>query len=407
MPDLSTPYITTIAACSTVLGAIMCMAVLLSWFKDGRPTQRRWQFAPFGLAVPAGILLTWPEILPGEWGLRLGWFGLTTVYGSAWLAARITAGREPLRLAMLLPCLAVLLFSCTLGADAHNPEWRMLPRVLVFALFDGLAAREFARMRAPHLQSATTLYWMFAAFCAFELARAPFSLWLPAPFGPAQPQVWSIALFNLLLVLEGVLLGVFLTALGREQLVARNYRLASIDPLTGIGNRRALDDRIAVLDRDRRTGLCRAVVLLDIDRFKTINDELGHAFGDLVIVGAASVARETLGAANVFRVGGEEFAAIVEAPDPEAIMTRAEALRMAFAARSHVSGQVSRRCTISIGVAVLAPGDYAAGRFEAADAALYAAKRRGRDQSVMADGTTPQRPSVDLRIVGDRRVARG
>ncbi|MFD2135893.1 hypothetical protein ACFSLT_13125 [Novosphingobium resinovorum] len=152
------PDITTIAACSTALGAIMCIAILLSWFKDGRPTQRRWQFAPFGIAVPAGILLTYPEILPGPLGLRLGWFALTVVYGSAWLAARVTGGRRPRPLLMLLPCVAVLLFSATIGADDAISELRMLPRVLLFALFDGLAAREFMRMRQPQLQSATTLY---------------------------------------------------------------------------------------------------------------------------------------------------------------------------------------------------------------------------------------------------------
>ena len=400
------PDITTIAACSTALGAIMCIAILLSWFKDGRPVQRRWQFAPFGIAVPAGFLLTYPEILPGPLGLRLGWFALTLVYGSAWLAARVTAGRKPRPLLMLLPCVAVLLFSATIGADDAMAELRMMPRVLLFALFDGLAAREFMRMRQPQLQSATTLYWIFAVFCVFELLRTPFSLSLPAPFGPKETQVWSIALFNFLIVLQGLLLGVFLTALGREQLAAQHYRLASIDPLTGIGNRRALDDRIEALARSPRGEDCVAVALLDIDRFKAINDELGHGFGDMVIVGAAMVARETLGAGNVFRVGGEEFAAIIQARTPEAVMTRAEAVRIAFEARSHVSGSESRRCTISVGVAMMEPGDDHSARFTAADEALYLAKHLGRNRTVLATpGQRAAPPPIDLRAVAAERRA--
>ncbi|GLK42590.1 MULTISPECIES: GGDEF domain-containing protein [Novosphingobium] len=400
------PDITTIAACSTALGAIMCIAILLSWFKDGRPTQRRWQFAPFGIAVPAGILLTYPEILPGPLGLRLGWFALTVVYGSAWLAARVTGGRRPRPLLMLLPCVAVLLFSATIGADDAISELRMLPRVLLFALFDGLAAREFMRMRQPQLQSATTLYWIFAVFCVFELLRAPFSLSLPAPFGPKETQVWSIALFNFLIVLQGLLLGVFLTALGREQLAAQHYRLASIDPLTGIGNRRALDDRMEALARTPRAEGSTAVAVLDIDHFKAINDGLGHGFGDMVIVGAAMVARETLGAGNVFRVGGEEFAAIIQARTPEAIMARAEAMRIAFEARSHVSGGETRRCTISVGVAMLEPGDDHAARFTDADEALYAAKRLGRNQTVMAEpGERKDTAPIDFRAAAGRRAS--
>lgn len=399
------PDVTTIAACSTALGAIMCIAILLSWFKDGRPTQRRWQFAPFGIAVPAGLLLTWPELLPGPWGLRLGWFALTLVYGSAWLAARVMAGRKPLAPEMLLPCVAVLLFSCTFAADGQMPELRMLPRILLFAAFDALAAREFARMKDPQLQSATTLSWIFAAFAVFELARAPFSLTLPAPFGPAETQVWSIALFNFLIVLQGSLLGVFMTALGREQLAAQHYRLASIDPLTGIGNRRALDERIEGLSRDAPSARCSAVAVLDIDCFKAVNDELGHAFGDMVIVGAAMVAREAFGAANVFRVGGEEFAAMVEGDTREQVLARVEAMRLAFEARSHVSGGASRRCTISIGVAPLRPGDDPEAMFKAADEALYTAKRQGRNRTVIASGSRlDSRGPVD--IAAARRAIR-
>ncbi|MFC0205496.1 GGDEF domain-containing protein [Novosphingobium soli] len=418
MSALPAPDMTTIAACSTVLGAIMCIAVLLSWLEDGRPTQRRWLFAPFGVAVPAGVLLTWPELVPGPWGLRLGWFALTLVYGSAWLAARVMAGRTPRPLAMLAPCLAVLLFSCTVAAEGHWPELRMLPRTLLFAGFNGLAAREFARMRNPQLPSARTLRWIFAGFCAFELARAPLSLTLPAPFGPGEPQVWTIALFNFLLVLEGLLLGVFMTALGREQLAAQHYRLASIDPLTGIGNRRAFDARMARLASEGPNGSCTAVAVLDIDHFKAVNDELGHGFGDLVIVGAATVAQEVFGSANVFRIGGEEFAGIIVAGTQDLVAARAEMMREAFAARAHVQGEVSRRCTISIGVAVAVPGAEPHAIFAAADNALYLAKRQGRDRYVVVSGgksapgadvaafAASEGSATALRAAVERRAAR-
>lgn len=399
---------TTIAACSTALGAIMSIAILLSWFKDGRPVQRSWQFAPFGLSVPAGVLLTWPELLPGEWALRLGWFALTMVYGSAWLAARVTAGRRPAPLAMMLPCLAVLVFSGTLGADANWPELRMLPRTALFAAFNALAARECARMRDPQLPAATTLLGIFAAFAAIDFLRLPFTLSAPAPLGPGETQMWSIALFNFMIVVEGMLLGVFLTALNREQVSARHYRLASIDPLTGIGNRRALDDRIEALSGEGEQSPRMALAVLDIDRFKAINDELGHGFGDVVIVGAANIAREVFGGDNVFRVGGEEFAAIIEAPSSEAAIAQAEAMRTRFAARAHVADGALRRCTVSIGLAMLEPGEDHTAAFRAADHALYVAKRLGRDQTVMADAANTDEPDapIDFRAAAERLAAR-
>ncbi|MDD3800156.1 MAG: diguanylate cyclase [Novosphingobium sp.] len=383
------PDITTIAACSTALAAIMAITILLSWFKDGRSDQRNWVFAPFGLAVPAGVLLTFPDILPGPWGLALGWFFLTLVYGTAWQAARVMGGRQARPLALLLPCIAVLVFSLTLGAEGHMTGMRMLPRALLFAMFNGLAAREFGRMRSPRLPSATTLYWIFSAFFLFDLVRSPFSLWLPAPFGAEYPQVWSIALFNFLIVLEGSLLGVFVTALGREQLAEGHYQLASIDPLTDIGNRRAFDDRIERLKQDRAVTRPPAIAVIDIDNFKTINDQLGHAFGDLVIANTARIAREVFGKDNVFRIGGEEFAAIVHARRDNAIVAKAETMRARFEAHRHCAGNLSRHCTLSIGLARLENVHDHETAFKAADRALYMAKRLGRNQTIMLDASAP------------------
>lgn len=382
------PDITTIAVCSTALGAIMCIAILLSWVKDGRPDKRSWLFAPFGLSVPAGVLLTYPELLPGPWGLQIGWFMLTLVYGAAWLCARVACGRKPLPLAVLLPCSAMLLFTCTVGEAM--PGLRMLPRTLLFAAFNGLAAYEFSKIRSPRLPSATTLYWVFTAFFAFDVVRSPFSLFLPAPFGPGETQVWSIALFNFLIVMEGLLLGVFVTALGKEQIAERHYHLASTDPLSGIGNRRALKDRIAILAKDMAAGKRVAVAVLDIDKFKGINDRLGHVFGDTVIAGTAQIAKEVFGEHNVFRVGGEEFAAIIVAEAEDQFMAKAEEMRTRFAAFQHSQGSNQETCTISIGLAHLESVYEHVAAFTAADRALYMAKRLGRNQTLMLDAAAPE-----------------
>ncbi|WP_347302588.1 GGDEF domain-containing protein [Croceibacterium sp. TMG7-5b_MA50] len=385
---LDDTHSTTIAACSTALAVIMCIAVLLSLPRLGVGSQQGWQVAPFALAVPSGVLLTWPDLLAGGWGLQLGWCGLTLVYGAAWTAVRVSLGRPPLPWAVLLPCLAVLGFSLTLGSEDGWPQVRMLPRVMLFALFNLLSAREFWLADSRTLPAAgITLRWMFTLYAAVDLARTPLALMLPAPFGPAPTEVWSIAVFNFLLVLEGLLLGHFLAALGREQQADRNLSLAMVDPLTGAGNRRALEQALTMTEGPSRPGRQRhlAIAVFDIDRFKQVNDDHGHPFGDVVIAGAAEVARGLFAERQVFRTGGEEFAVLFRAGDAADAVRQAESLRQAFADRSHHRDGIVRRCTISIGVALDTSGLTPRTALAAADAALYAAKRGGRNCTILAD----------------------
>ncbi|KHL26377.1 hypothetical protein PK98_07965 [Croceibacterium mercuriale] len=382
----------TIAACSTALAVIMCVVILLSSANDGARRERWWLFFPFGIAVPAGVLLTWPELLGKPfWGLQLGWFALTLVYGGVWNAARVSLGRAPRLLAVLLPCSAALLFNATVGADTAWPEMRMLPRIALFGLFNALAAREFWRLPEHQPPSAMTLRWILTAFAVIDLGRTPLAPLLPGPLGVDPTQLWSLALFNFALVLEGLLLGVFLTALRREQVAARHLRLAMVDPLTGVGNRRALDAAIAQLEEAPPTKDARpvAIAMFDIDCFKLVNDELGHPFGDLVIAGAAHVAQELFGPGQVYRTGGEEFAVVFRAATMSDALRRADRLRKAFADRSHREGSTVRRCTISVGVALTGPDRGPRALLACADEALYTAKRGGRNRTIIAGSLLP------------------
>lgn len=152
------------------------------------------------------------------------------------------------------------------------------------------------------------------------------------------------------------------------------------DPLTGLPNRRAFDRTILVeLARVDRGGPPMSLVMLDLDEFKAINDRRGHAGGDAVLV---EVARRLHGLARgqdlMARVGGEEFAWILPDTDADAALRAAERAREAIGA-SPIGGEA---VTISAGAAeVEADGIRIIAR---ADAALYAAKRRGRDRAVLA-----------------------
>lgn len=191
--------------------------------------------------------------------------------------------------------------------------------------------------------------------------------------------------FLVALLLAGVLEQANRRAFLAEQALRRESRL---DPLTGVANRRALAEHgHAMLARARRAGTPVAVLLLDLDRFKTVNDRHGHTVGDQLLQALAAHARAQLRETDVFgRWGGEEFVALLPDTPPAQASALAERLRASVAQASWQCGQVALRATVSIGVAsATVPPDADLDALwprlvDAADAAMYRAKQQGRDR---------------------------
>lgn len=167
--------------------------------------------------------------------------------------------------------------------------------------------------------------------------------------------------------------------------------LAFIDGLTGVANRRRFDEALqAEWRRSRRQAYPLALLMMDIDHFKSYNDLYGHQAGDGCLRAVARALREPLSRAHdlLARYGGEEFACLVPECEVGDALRKAEALRSAVRALAipHAGSPTADRVTLSVGVAVLAPDD--AGEpealLQAADAALYEAKRLGRDRVACA-----------------------
>ena len=177
-----------------------------------------------------------------------------------------------------------------------------------------------------------------------------------------------------------------------ERLTEQLVEDARRDALTGLRNRRALAEDLTVVEqRTRRRGGCFAVALCDVDHFKAYNDELGHLAGDAALRALAAIVRGELRSGDVaYRYGGEELLIVLDDAGLADAVEVAERLRRAVtaAALPHPSG-IGGRVTISIGVAA---GDGAAEHLLAsADAALYDAKRAGRDRVVAAEADAPPR----------------
>jgi len=165
----------------------------------------------------------------------------------------------------------------------------------------------------------------------------------------------------------------------REQAV----ELARVDALTGLGNRRALDDALTVQRSVvARTGRPLSLLVCDLDDFKAINDQAGHPAGDSALRCVADVLRDTMRQPDhLFRWGGDEFVALLPDTTQEAAWQVARRMRRALPARCERPD--GGRLRLTVGVAELRPGETGSDLLERADALLVAAKAQGRGERLV------------------------
>ena len=162
---------------------------------------------------------------------------------------------------------------------------------------------------------------------------------------------------------------------------------ARTDPLTGVPNRRAFTELARVeIERALRFGQPLALIAIDLDRFKSINDGHGHAVGDAVLVDFATQAQAQLRIIDqIARIGGEEFVVVLPGTDAKGAQQVAERIRRLLEQRTLPIPGGTLRYTSSFGVAELEPQHPGLDRWLArADAALYAAKGNGRNRVELA-----------------------
>jgi diguanylate cyclase (GGDEF)-like protein len=197
--------------------------------------------------------------------------------------------------------------------------------------------------------------------------------------------------------------GQIAAAVGRAEMFSRMAELAFQDPLTGVANRRALDERLELSVADAvRSGDDLAVLLCDLDNLKELNDVHGHQAGDDALARVAGILRDAAGDPEntlVARIGGDEFCVLLEGADADAARRLGDRLIMRLLIGSGPALSVS--CGVaSVGLGATRPGEL----LRAADAAQYTAKRSGRARVCVADGDAEASWRASS---GERRAIRG
>jgi diguanylate cyclase (GGDEF)-like protein len=257
----------------------------------------------------------------------------------------------------------------------------------IVTTYTWLTAYEFWRGRSEPLVSRWPAIFMLFAHGALFLLRTPLVALLPwAPSSDLNGSVWLTVLsFEALLLTISI--AFILLAMAKERTELRHRTAAMLDPLTGIANRRAfLHEAAQLAKRHNANPRPTAVLLFDLDHFKSINDRFGHALGDQVLEIFTDTARQSIRASDLIgRLGGEEFAAVLTDNSVEKAIAVAERIRESFAQAALEVDNHPVGGTVSVGVVHSkdAALDIAA-LLAQADQALFYAKERGRNRVEVA-----------------------
>jgi|SRR5215203_8525 len=270
--------------------------------------------------------------------------------------------------------------------------WAALPALLAAAVFvtGGATSPALVWLALP----AVTLGFRFEPRGMIVGTVYVLTVFLAAAVLPDPQTAWDQR--QMLIAIAALIISTVILSGALVESDRAHRRRSTLDPLTGLFNRNALEQRLSELDGqpcDPFNGQSHAFVLCDLDHFKRVNDQFGHAAGDAVLQDVAYTMRATLRAGDsIYRVGGEEILVMLPGAGHEDALEIAERLRVAVRERRPVGVSVS----ISVGVAVAEPGVVDTDELLArADAALYAAKAGGRDVVFSDSDETHRVPGKD------------
>ena len=405
--DVSTLFMVTMNV-EIILGLLLFFA----WAQNFSKRALAWWGSAHLLRATSIMLLGLYGTVPDSLSIDFANAVLFCSFALTWCGARVFDRRSP-EPALALIGVAVWLLACRLQTFATMVELRALIGAGIVTAYTWAAAYEFWRGRDEALVSRWPAIFMLFAHGALFLLRTPLgALAHVAPGSNLAMSGWLE-----LLSLEGLLFTIsiafILLAMAKERTEYRHRTAARTDPLTGVANRRGFLEQTASSLNAAAGTQPTAVLLFDLDHFKTINDRYGHAVGDRTLKIFADIAKAHVGTAGtVGRWGGDEFVAVLPNTTREIAATVAERIQVAL---EHAAADIDGRlvgATVSTGLAFSSNGAFELpGMLLKADQALYRAKADGRNrlaisvsEAVLAGGEQPPSATNSVRI-GRRNAA--
>ncbi|MGE5260592.1 MAG: GGDEF domain-containing protein [Actinomycetota bacterium] len=399
----------TMSAASITVTGVLGIVLVLTWARERESVFVGW----WGLALlmqSAGIVISAASSLQNDADLvTIGTAAMVLSDAVKWHAARQFANHPVNPAWTLLGPLVFLMAAYSGYLDGFGA--RLVVVCTLSALYNFAAAFELSRANGEYLASRWPAVGLLVVTGLSCLSWLPLNLIMPTHEVIAVfSSTWFPAVI-LATLLVRIALAFVVLSMAKERQEMEQRTDALTDPLTGLPNRRALFEAADAYGHERSVlGGPISVLIFDLDHFKQVNDRFGHAQGDRVLRLFAIKSKEHLnGNSIVARLGGEEFAAILPGADARAAVGCAEAVRHAFAKSAAFVDGLPVGATVSVGAASDSDlnSDLNA-LFRRADAALYVAKRGGRDRvEYLAPEDTSPPPAVGgvVRANLDRRSA--
>lgn len=364
------------------LVAAMLGGLLLFFWRHERIAALGWWGAAYLLgAACIAVWATAGAALPPPVELALTVAGFIAC-GMVWNAARVFHGRATAWLGIVFGASVWTVVALSLP---ETSKLRVMVGAAIVACYAALTAAELWSERRKAMQSrwpAIAIPTMHGLVLMLPILLGDFVLGDGSALHSRSGWVAAFAI-ELVLYAVGTVFVVFI--LVSERVVKAHKTAASVDPLTGLFNRRGFAELTGrMIEREEAAGRAVTVLIFDIDHFKSVNDRFGHAAGDEILKLFGHVLIHTLRITDIVgRIGGEEFAAMLPCEIEEA-MIAAERVRATFANAGVQIDETPLATSVSIGIAGGSAGTDLNALLAAADTALYRAKRGGRNRVEIA-----------------------
>ena len=376
---MSVPSLSTLLAITVFTPALAGCLLLLSWLQHRRIfALALWGFGFITASIATTLIIVARGAIPDFWSIIVGNALLAAAYGVLWCGARNFDGKKA-SIILALAGVPLWIAACSIAPVYALAEARATVMAAIAVFYTLLALLELWRGRGD-----STMRWPIMLLLLAHAAAIPIQIPLAGAWAHPDPSDVDLLTFMIFETAFVCICAAYLFGgLAKDRIAASYRRISLIDSLTHVPNRRGFfetAERLLLRSRFARRPV--ALLLFDLDRFKSINDRYGHHTGDEVLIAFCRLATSMLRPTDLFgRIGGEEFASLLPGTEQQDALWLAERLRTAFEGTSHTVGGRTLTATVSVGIAVSddASIDLSA-LLEEADQALYRAKALGRNR---------------------------